>query len=175
MDAITALAQVLEARELRWAIVGAHAANFYRDDIRSTSDVDVLVSLGAARLRELADVLAEAGWRIRRLYPDDWLLRVVHPNFGAVDVIAAGVEYQETALARAQPKVFPNGGTARVLAVEDVIIHKLIANRAQDEADVVSILATNTAMDEDYLGAWTEFWEIADRYENCLAKASRTS
>ena len=174
MDAIAAIAEVLDAREIRWAVVGAHAANFYRDDIRSTVDVDVLVSLGAAGIRELAEGLVDAGWQIRRLYPEDWLLRVMHHTFGSVDFIATGVEYQEVALLRAQPKVFPNGVTAKVLAVEDVLIHKLIANRAQDEADVLSILATNTAMDEDYVREWTEFWEITDRYESCVAKASRT-
>ena len=158
MDAIAAIAEVLDAREIRWAVVGAHAANFYRDDIRSTMDVDVLVSLGAAGIRELAEGLVDAGWRIGRLYPEDWLLRVMHPTFGSVDVIATGVEYQEVALLRAQPKVFPNGVTAKVLAVEDVLIHKLIANRAQDEACCRG------------LGSCDEFHGRRDRYEGVAGK-----
>ena len=50
------------------------------------------------------------------------------------------------------------------------LIHKLIANRAQDEADVLSILAANPDLDQHYLDHWIEFWEVADRYRRCQAE-----
>ena len=169
MHPIAALADIFRRCGTPWAIVGAHAANFYRRDIRTTLDVDVLVSLGTKQMTVVADAMVAEGWRIKRTMPEGWLLRVEHPTFGPADIIAAGVEYQDIALARAQDRTFP-GATAKVLAVEDVLIHKLIANRAQDEADVVSILAANPDLDLEYLDLWIEFWEVADRYRRCQAE-----
>ena len=172
MHPIAALANIFGRCGVPWAVVGAHAANFYRRDIRTTLDVDVLVSLGTKEMKVVADAMVAEGWRIKRAMPEGWLLRVLHPTLGPADVIAAGVEYQDVALARAQDREFP-GVTAKVLAVEDVLIHKLIANRAQDEADVLSILAANPDIDLQYLDHWIEFWEVADRYQRCRAKIRR--
>ena len=169
MHPIAALADILRRCDVPWAIVGAHAANFYRRDIRTTLDIDVLVSLGTKEMEVVAEALVAEGWRIKRALPEGWLLRVEHPTLGPADIIAAGVDYQDVALARAQDRTFP-GVTAKVLAVEDVLIHKLIANRAQDEADVLSILAANPDLDQQYLDHWIEFWEVADRYRRCEAE-----
>ncbi|MDE0036505.1 MAG: hypothetical protein OXU77_02965 [Gammaproteobacteria bacterium] len=171
MHPIAALADIFRRCDVPWAVVGAHAANFYRRDIRTTLDVDVLVSLGTKEMAVVADAMVAEGWRIKRTMPEGWLLRVEHPTHGPADIIAAGVEYQDIALARAQDRSFP-GVIAKVLAVEDVLIHKLIANRAQDEADVLSILAANPDLDLEYLDHWIEFWEVADRYRHCQAETT---
>lgn len=77
----------------------------------------------------------------------DWLLRVVHSRYGSLDVIASETAYQDEALTRAKVTTFGNI-PLRTLAVEDVIIHKLIADRYKDEADVDDILRTNPKLDE---------------------------
>ncbi len=51
-----------------------------------------------------------------------------------VDVLLPVVEYQLEALRRS--------GDAHLLTVEDVIVHKLIAWRPQDQDDIASILRT---------------------------------
>lgn len=54
--------------------------------------------------------------------------------------------------------------TANILRVEDIIIHKLIAHRYQDLADVEAILATKPALDESYIERWAAFWEVANHW-----------
>jgi len=72
--------------------------------------------------------------------------------------------YQKQAVERAVAHVLDDGTTIRVLAIEDVIIHKLIAGRSKDAADVESILATDPDMDMAYLDHWLAEWGVADRY-----------
>ena len=73
--------------------------------------------------------------------------------------------YRKQAVERAVADVLDDGTTIRVLAIEDVIIHKLIADRSKDAADVESILATDPDMDAAYLDHWLAEWGVADRYE----------
>ena len=63
-------------------------------------------------------------------------------------------DYQRTALERALPETFGGDLTVRVLAVEDVIVHKLLAQRPQDDADIAAILEAGKLMDVDYLEHW---------------------
>ena len=84
-----------------------------------------------------------------------WLLRVAHPRFGSLDVIASETEYQTEALARAKVTMLGNIAL-RALAVEDVLIHKLIADRYKDAADVDDILRTDPHLDVDYLCKWLD-------------------
>ena len=84
--------------------------------------------------------------------------------------MAVGMAYQEQAVERAVVHVLDDGTTIRVLAIEDVIIHKLIAHRSKDAADVESILATAQDMDMTYLDHWLKEWGIADRYARAEAE-----
>ena len=93
------------------------------------------------------------------------MLRAHHRHFGTVDVIAVGMAYQQQAVDRAVVHDVDDSTTLRVLAIEDVIIHKLIADRSKDAADVESILAGDPQMDTAYLDHWLNEWGIADRYE----------
>lgn len=88
-----------------------------------------------------------------------------------MDVIASETDYQRVALGRAKVAMF--GDIAlRALAVEDVLVHKLIADRYKDSADVEDILRTNPVLDEDYLSMWLDEWGLRERYER-IARRSR--
>lgn len=65
---------------------------------------------------------------------------------------------------RARPEPIGNGEDAPVLTVEDVIVHKLIAGRTQDIADIEAILAARVAFDASYVERWARFWEVLDRW-----------
>lgn len=60
------LSSFLAARDLPWALVGGHAANIYRDELRLTTDYDVLVSLGSASMADLAADMVRDGWEVRQ-------------------------------------------------------------------------------------------------------------
>jgi hypothetical protein len=81
-----------------------------------------------------------AGWRVQRASPEGELLRLRHPELGIADLMIAGTSYQQEAIQRAREEPIGAGETARVLTPEDVIVHKLIAGRSQDLADIEAIL-----------------------------------
>lgn len=146
-----------------WAVIGGHAANLYRAEARATVDTDVLVAATGRSIEEIAVAMGRDGWSVRAMPDGNWLLRVKHPKLGVVDVIAAETAYQAAALARARATEF-DGIPLRALAVEDVLIHKMIAGRFKDEADVEDILRADPDLDDDYLGHWLEEWGVEDRF-----------
>lgn len=67
-----------------------------------------------------------------------------------------------------------------MLAPEDIIIHKLISNRPQDDADIVSIFRAEHALDWDYLNRYVKEWQLESalafierRYENMYESSVR--
>ena len=168
---LAAIDRLLTPKGVRWAVLGAHAANLYRGEVRATQDVDVLVSRSAPLMQSLADDLEADGWRVRHRTEDGWLIRARHPEFGDIDVMCVQEEYQRTALSRSVERAVEGVGV-RFLAVEDVIIHKLIANRMQDELDVVSILQTHPSLDDAHMRRWLKEWDIEKRYEGLRRQAS---
>ena len=166
------LGELLDRLNLPWTVTGDHAADAYRDEIRHTSDVDILVSLGAASMQDVLRELALEGWELVRSVEDDWMARIHHPEHGLADIIAAGLDYQEIALSRSHHVRQEDGFVVNFMTVEDIIIHKLIANRHKDDSDVMSILATKPALDADYLDRWLAEWEVRDRYEALRASVT---
>ena len=77
-----------------WAVAG-HAANVYRLESRFTEDVALLVSLGSRSMGDAASGLTKQGWTVRVMMSDGWLLRVSHPDFGYMYVVATETRYQE--------------------------------------------------------------------------------
>jgi hypothetical protein len=64
----------------------------------------------------------------------------------------------------ARPEHLDDGPAIPVLTAEDVIIHKLIAGRSQDIADIEAILASGAAIDDAYVQKWVTFWDLADAW-----------
>ena len=170
--ALAAIDRLLAPKGVRWAVLGAHAANLYRGEVRATQDVDVLVSLSVPQMKSLADDLEADGWQVRHRTPDGWLIRARHPEFGDIDVLCVQEEYQRTALSRSVERTVEGMGVARFLAVEDVIIHKLIANRMRDELDVLSILQAGPSLDAAHMQHWLQEWDIEERYEQLRCRAA---
>jgi len=103
---------------------------------------------------------------------EDFLLRLGHPEAGRLDVMVSGTDYETGAIARADRTNFDERLSFKTLAVEDVVILKLIADRSQDAADVESILATKPDFDREYMTRWFEVFnhlDLGGRYERCLA------
>lgn len=76
-----------------------------------------------------------------------------------IDVLFAILEYQLGAI---EPAV------DNVLAIEDVIIHKLIAWRRKDRDDIDSILIKGDPYDDEYVRYWAGQWEVLDRWEEAI-------
>lgn len=164
------LVRVLTPRGIDWAVTGAVAANSYRDETRTTNDIDVLLTLAGTPMTNIEASLHELGWTTSAALPEGWLLRLAHPRRGRIDIVATLTDYEVGALARAH-RVEVKGLAVKVMAVEDVIILKLIANRYRDIADIESILAAKPALDRDYLAHWFETFDLTARYQSIESAA----
>ncbi|CAB4543214.1 MAG: hypothetical protein F2534_02255 [Actinobacteria bacterium] len=146
------LRQILSDHGISTVVIGAHAANRYRLEVRSTIDLDLL----ATTLDGAAEALRAAGCDVRSV-SDDGLEYLVCARLGSarVDVLLAETDYQRLAIDRA---------VDGVLTVEDVIVHKLIAGRPRDLDDIASILAAGVSIDETYVVEHSTSWGVDDRW-----------
>ena len=169
--ALIALGTALNALEVRWALAGGLAANRYRPMPRTTEDIDLVVAWDQGSRERITAALQEGGWSVRFMDSDGELLRLGHDEYGLADLIVAGTEYQLQALSRARREPLAGTFAASVLQAEDVIVHKLIANRYQDLADIEAILAAGTALDEPYIERWATFWEVSEAWRKLRQEA----
>ena len=163
-SALSAFATTFDALGIGWVLIGALAANRYRGSPRFTKDVDVLISDERLEHARLEAALCAAGWDVTKADAEGELLRLRHPVLGRADVLVAGTEYQREAILRARVEKIEGGAEIPVLRVEDVIVHKLIAGRAQDIADIEAILDTRLRLDRAFIERWAEFWDVVDRW-----------
>ncbi len=144
----------LRAAGIETVLIGAHAANLYRVEVRHTVDIDLLLS----SLDGVAELLKAEGFSLR-VIADGGVPYMIAARRDAliVDLLLAETDYQRLAVARA---------VEGALTAEDVIIHKLIAGRSRDLDDITSILATGIALDETYVEAHALAWGVLDRWHS---------
>jgi len=157
---LRALGDLLDRLGIRWVLIGALAANRYRTSPRLTQDVDLLLADAGPGIDALETALRTAGWDTQRASPEAELIRLRHPRYGIADLLFAGTDYQHEAIRRARQESFDDVARALVLTAEDVIVHKLIAGRAQDIADIDAILAAKFPLDESYIERWAAYWDV---------------
>jgi hypothetical protein len=168
--ALSALARLLDSLSIEWTLIGALAANRYRASPRLTHDIDLLLADTGPGLDQLESALNSAGWSVRRADAAGELLRLRHAELGVADLIVAGTQYQLQALRRAHEEPIGEAVSARVLTPEDVILHKLIAGRSQDIADIEAIIEGGVPLDERYLAEWARYWDVAALWESLRGK-----
>ena len=163
-NTLTNLAVALDREGVDWAVTGAVAANYYRDQVRTSSDLDILLTVGDKDLREIADALRNHEWvSVNEIM--DGLLRAEHPVFGRLDVLLAATDYEVGAINRARQEELEPNLTCKTLAIEDVLITNLMAYRFSNNADVESILFRKPELDWDYLSYWIEEFDLGERLQ----------
>ena len=139
--------------------MGALAASRYRRSPRVTTDADLLVEPAIG----VAEAFSAAGYDVRAVGDDpaapDMLL--VRGKGDQIDVLFATVDYIEDALDRS---------VDHVLAVEDVIVQKLIAWRPRDRNDIADILDAGQLLDDEYIARLAMEWDVADRWTEAQAR-----
>ena len=168
--ALRDLSDALDRSRVQWAVAGAVAANNYRDETRTTNDLDVLIALAGVDLSEVQDALGQRGW-LTTAVAEGFLLRMQHPDAGRVDLMVSGTDYETGAIARAHQVSLDENRSFKTLAVEDVVILKLIANRWRDHADIESILVAQPDFDREYMARWFEEFDLNERFNRIEATA----
>jgi hypothetical protein len=132
---------------------------------RNTRDVDILVDVRHVHPDQLVEAIKRAGMRSKRqplvlLVGNQRIIQLLYKAPGTfldiqIDVLLADSAYQKEALARAKPAKLDSEREIAVLSCEDLIIHKLLAGRIIDSADVAALLRANRAgLDLAYLKGW---------------------
>lgn len=136
------LRTALEELDVGWFLLGALAAQVH-GAVRSTSDVDVSVRLGACSTQSLLEGVRARGFS--PLFEDAQFIeatRVVpvrHSNGILVDVTLAGPGLEDLFLARALPATVASVEVP-VATAEDLLIMKSLAGREKDRADCIMLL-----------------------------------
>jgi hypothetical protein len=81
-----------------------------------------------------------------------------------VDVFLSGSDYQRAAFARRR-RHDTDLGPLWLVSPEDLLLHKLIANRPRDRADIADLLLVTGPMDEAYLREWAARLGVSERLE----------
>jgi hypothetical protein len=157
-DVLASLGNLLTRAGLPYALIGGHAVNVWVEP-RFTADVDVTVQATVDDLARLKASLAAEGYAVVREHgvelasgPD--FIRFTSPRAGVtLEVQTAKTDFQREVIRRAAPA----GGGVRVASPEDLIVMKLIANRAKDRADLEGLLGL-PAIDWDYVERWATAW-----------------
>ncbi|MCY3624093.1 MAG: hypothetical protein OXH68_20570 [Gammaproteobacteria bacterium] len=173
VSALRDLSDTLDHEGIDWAVAGAVAANNYRDATRTTTDLDVILALAGNDISDVQDALHQRGWTTIAVAGDS-LLRVGHPEAGRLDLMVSGTDYETGAIATAHPVEHDERLSFKTLAVEDVVILKLIAGRMQDGADIESILVAQPHFDHEYMAGWFEEFvhlSLGERFKRIEANA----
>lgn len=170
----------LKEQNIPYMLIGG-IANLIWGRPRLTRDLDIVVM---CRQESIPGFLQQLD-RSFRVLPRDpvsfvketRVLPLIAKDGTPIDLIFARLPYEEAAISRAVEIAF-EGVKVRVCTAEDLIIHKVISERAIDREDVRGIISTQGArLDRDYLdpiiGELAGFFdrpEIWSYYLGCLNK-----
>lgn len=173
LDALLAVHDVLEAEGVEHALCGGLAANLYRDELRTTIDIDLYLVSSAPQLVSLARAFEERGWTAHPAWRQAELLRLERDDLPRVDLLIASTDFERDAVQHASRALIA-GRDIRVLTPEDLIVFKLVAGRLRDYEDVAAVLnARGGEIDIRYVRRWLEEFGMSDRWQRALDEARR--
>jgi hypothetical protein len=159
---------MLEREAIDYALIGGHAVNAWLEP-RFTADVDIVVAAGTDDLDRLKLALAAEGFAVTREHGADQpsgpdFVRLESDSSALIlEVQAAKTLFQQEVIRRASV----GAAGARIATVEDLIVMKLIADRAKDQVDLFGLVELPD-IDWTYVERWAEEWQIRDRLERVL-------
>jgi predicted nucleotidyltransferase len=178
--AFNALVDVFNERQVRYAIIGG-LAMIQHTRIRTTDDIDALLTLPQIAMPAFFESLKARGFdveftkNIRELR--DHGLTTIQFEDVIVDLMRPALPVYAHVLDRAVDSRIL-GHTVRVSAAEGLIVMKLIACRAIDEADIQDLLAAyGGSLDLQYVRAELDsIMELTDprrvKFESWVGKAT---
>lgn len=141
-NTLAKLGLLLKERGASYALIGGLAVAVWGTP-RATEDIDLLAELSPSP--ELDAALRAAGFAVdwRRGDPDDPIPLLLHLSSATgpeIDILCATRSWERDMLDRAMHIRLPNGFEAPVVAVEDLIILKLMAGGPGDLVDAADLL-----------------------------------
>lgn len=169
---------VVESARLPYMVLGGFAVRAWAIP-RPTFDADVAVEADDAQLAGLLRMLAANGFDVPAEHRDGFqdsvagmpkvrVSRFADGRVWEVDVFLVRTPLLRSALARRRA-VEIGGRPVQVMAPEDVILLKLVANRPRDVADIDDLLLLAAPLDLAYVRAWADRIAVRDRLEARIA------
>ncbi|HEY3393550.1 MAG TPA: hypothetical protein VGK58_12640 [Lacipirellulaceae bacterium] len=189
IDVVAALADVFERLQIRFALGGALANNYW-GIVRATRDVDCLISLPQIKYQLFADALNALGYNLRdkeghhiplsvpQLLEQARDRKLIQSYYQTVRVefFVPAVPLQDEILRRAV-LIQLGGRQVPITTAEDLILLKLIFHRVKDLLDVRGILWLQRGrLDLEYLHYWsarTHEQEVQNELEQLIEEYSR--
>jgi len=172
---IRRITERLDKDKIPYMIIGGQAVLIYGRP-RLTRDIDITLGIDTDSFAQAADACKKLKLRLLPDNPQDFAQETkVLPAEDLksrirVDFIFSFSEYERQAIGRAR-QVTIDGYPVRFAACEDVITHKMVAGRAIDEEDVMSILVRNKdAVDLTYIRKWLATFSELDEYSYALRR-----
>lgn len=141
-------------------IIGGQAVLLYGEP-RLTKDIDITLGIGIDRWKTIEKMaksihLRPLAKKIEDFVKDTMVFPSIDDQTGIrVDFIFSHSPYERQAIERARSVYF--GQTeVKFAALEDVVIHKIIAGRPRDIEDVNAILQKNLDFNSRYIEKWLE-------------------
>jgi predicted nucleotidyltransferase len=152
------VASSLNKRGIPYMVIGGQAVLVYGEP-RLTKDIDITLGIGPEALNQIKGISETLGLKplvkdAKAFVKETMVFPVGEEKSGIrVDFIFSFSLYERQAIARSRAIVF--GRTeVKVAALEDVVIHKIVAGRPRDLEDVESILLKNPDYDIRYIEKW---------------------
>lgn len=167
---VTAL---LDRIGVEYAVIGAHGVNAWLEP-RFTADIDVTAHIDAETTARLRTALAAEGFEVAAVLGDSLpsgpdFVRFASPDRMVVlEIQAAKTDLQREVIRRARE--ISTG--VPVATPEDLIILKLIADRAKDRQDLLGLIALPD-LDWAHIERWAIEWGVTDRLAALRSEAPR--
>jgi hypothetical protein len=157
--------RLLQSLDAPAALMGGLAMSVWKH-VRSTRDVDFLLGVEISQVNAFLEKMRVAGFRSKNEPPVVSLgkLKILQLLYEPpdsfmdmqVDLLLADSPYLRQALDRRIKAVLPDSDVqVDVLTCEDLILHKLLAGRLIDKADVAALLSHASGnLDRKYLNKW---------------------
>ena len=152
------LAREFDGRRMPYMVIGGQAVLVHGEP-RLTRDIDITLRLTTDEFAAVLGAIDSAGLKVLVDSPeafvrDTWVLPCEDVSSGIrVDLMFSFSAYEQQAIARSI--AIPMGSTPeRFAAVEDLVIHKLVAGRPRDIEDARIVLQKNTGLGRDYIRKW---------------------
>jgi predicted nucleotidyltransferase len=189
IDVAVSFADIFDHLQLRFAIGGAIANNYW-GIVRTTRDVDCLISLPAIKYQLFADSLRAIGCELRdedgqpiaitvpqllQEFQQRKLIECVYQSV-RVELFVPAIALQDEILRRAVP-IRMRDREVPITTAEDLILLKLAFHRPKDLQDIRGILWVQRGrLDLDYLRNWsarTHEPQTQQELEQLIAEYSR--
>jgi len=164
---IAAVARALDKQKIDYVVIGGQAVIQHGHN-RFTGDVDFTVHLPPWEVAKILQLVKDVALTTEIPDPVRWVEEMhVLPCFYppmklGVDFSFVASDYIGHAVKRGDEFQIAGYGV-RFLALEDLLLQKVIANRPQDRIDVVELLARHATVDFDYIRHWLgQFEQIVE-------------